>query len=270
MTEPSFYDLLGVPKSASAAVIRQAYRRLAQRLHPDVNPNDPTASSRFAMLAQAYRTLSDPVSRSHYDLSLGGVHDLPPTPSVPSPQRQRKDNEINIPLQVPMSIWYRGGEVSATGWVRVPSPACQGTGCHRCEGLGQRFRKRKWVVQLPAYHPPSLVLCLARAGHHGPAFVEAGDVYLAVRPASAHGWRWSESHGRVERTVWVPWWWFRAGGVLELKAPLGEKGVVQIPASQGWATWVRVLGLGSRGEPAWLHVRVGLWFSWGTRRAPKP
>ncbi|MCA1557395.1 MAG: J domain-containing protein, partial [Acidobacteria bacterium] len=62
-----YYKLLGVKSSATATEIKSAYRRLARKRHPDVNGGSPQAARDFAMLALAYRTLSDPQERAHYD-----------------------------------------------------------------------------------------------------------------------------------------------------------------------------------------------------------
>lgn len=61
------YELLGVPRDAAEADIKAAFRRLALRLHPDKNPDDPTAHERFTQLNQAYQILSDPEKRRTYD-----------------------------------------------------------------------------------------------------------------------------------------------------------------------------------------------------------
>lgn len=60
------YDLLGVARDADADTIKKAYRRLARRLHPDVNP-DPETQERFKEVSRAYEVLSDPQKRAAYD-----------------------------------------------------------------------------------------------------------------------------------------------------------------------------------------------------------
>ncbi|MGH7264210.1 MAG: DnaJ domain-containing protein, partial [Candidatus Rokuibacteriota bacterium] len=62
-----YYKVLGVAKSADAAAIKQAYRRLARKYHPDQNPGDKTAVERFKEVAEAYEVLSDPEKRRRYD-----------------------------------------------------------------------------------------------------------------------------------------------------------------------------------------------------------
>ncbi|MGH9842056.1 MAG: DnaJ domain-containing protein [Blastocatellia bacterium] len=60
------YGMLGVSRSANSDEIKSAYRRLARRYHPDVN-KDPSASSRFTQISEAYQTLIDPDRRKSYD-----------------------------------------------------------------------------------------------------------------------------------------------------------------------------------------------------------
>ena len=61
------YSVLGVAKTATADEIRQAFRRLAKELHPDVKPNDAAASERFKKVSQAYDILGDAEKRRRYD-----------------------------------------------------------------------------------------------------------------------------------------------------------------------------------------------------------
>lgn len=62
-----YYATLGVPKTATDKEIKQAFRKLARKLHPDVNPGDKAAEARFKELNEANEVLSDPAKRKKYD-----------------------------------------------------------------------------------------------------------------------------------------------------------------------------------------------------------
>jgi molecular chaperone DnaJ len=62
-----FYETLGVPRNADAGDIKKAYRKLAQRYHPDKNPDDKAAEEKFKEITAAYETLSDTEKRRAYD-----------------------------------------------------------------------------------------------------------------------------------------------------------------------------------------------------------
>lgn len=62
-----YYEVLGVAKDADEAAIKKAYRQLAKKYHPDVNPGDKTAEEKFKEVNEAYQTLSDPQKRQVYD-----------------------------------------------------------------------------------------------------------------------------------------------------------------------------------------------------------
>lgn len=65
--ERDFYQLLGVGQEADGEEIKKAYRKLAQKLHPDANPDDPAAAERFKEVSEAYAVLSDETKRREYD-----------------------------------------------------------------------------------------------------------------------------------------------------------------------------------------------------------
>ncbi|MFX1329359.1 MAG: DnaJ domain-containing protein, partial [Promethearchaeota archaeon] len=70
-----YYEVLGVSKDANLNDIKLAYRRLARKLHPDLNKTDPQAKEKFIELQEAYEVLSDVQKRQNYDrFGFSGVH----------------------------------------------------------------------------------------------------------------------------------------------------------------------------------------------------
>lgn len=67
MAKRDYYEVLGVSKSADAAELKKAYRKLAVQFHPDRNPDDKTAEDKFKEAAEAYEVLSDPDKKAKYD-----------------------------------------------------------------------------------------------------------------------------------------------------------------------------------------------------------
>ncbi len=67
MEYKDYYKMLDVKRNAGAEEIRKAYRKLARKYHPDVNPGDKTAEERFKEINEAYQVLTDPEARAKYD-----------------------------------------------------------------------------------------------------------------------------------------------------------------------------------------------------------
>ena len=61
------YEVLGISKTADEKTIKKAYRKLAKKYHPDMNPGDKTAEQKFKEVTDAYNILSDPEKRKLYD-----------------------------------------------------------------------------------------------------------------------------------------------------------------------------------------------------------
>lgn len=74
----NYYELLGVTPQASAEEIKKAYRNLAMQWHPDRNPGNEQAKTKFQQINEAYETLSDPQKRANYDNPAPNMGGFPP------------------------------------------------------------------------------------------------------------------------------------------------------------------------------------------------
>src|SRR5580704_14071264 len=84
-----YYQTLGVARDASADDIRKAYRKLARKHHPDLNPGDKAAEDRFKKVQEAYDILSDPKKKQMYD--QGGFYSENGMPAGPGPGAGGRD-----------------------------------------------------------------------------------------------------------------------------------------------------------------------------------
>ena len=165
------YIVLGVRRGASAEDIRRAYKRLARRYHPDINPGDGEAAARFRDILSAYETLVDPERRRRYDHGeptavppraagfagfdfsprvhaertttfgdlFGGVFVPPPATGRPA-----RGADIHTALTVPLADVLSSSRHTLTWSHDVVCAACAGTGagalppvaCVACEGSG--------------------------------------------------------------------------------------------------------------------------------------
>ncbi len=89
-----YYNILGVSEQAEEEQIKQAYRRLAKKYHPDLNPNDSEAEEKFKNVVEAYETLGDTDKRKEYDLKktkTGDGRKRESTASAKSPDKNMAD-----------------------------------------------------------------------------------------------------------------------------------------------------------------------------------
>lgn len=101
MAFQDYFALFGIPPTAGEAEVRGAYRRLVLQFHPDRNPSDPAAESKFKEIAEAYRTLSDPKLRAAYTLRYAAFQDSlrnrqmsAPAPAQNKPSAPRRKEKI--------------------------------------------------------------------------------------------------------------------------------------------------------------------------------
>jgi molecular chaperone DnaJ len=166
-----YYDILGVDRSATEDQIKRAFRRLARRYHPDVNPNDPSAEARFKEVAGAYEVLRNPDRRAQYDYyghavpaggiagdfweEFGGFGDLFEaffgSRRAARRPRTRRGSDLRYDLEVTLEEVASGADKVVVAERLQPCEDCQGSGsrskaapkaCPACGGTGQTEHTR--------------------------------------------------------------------------------------------------------------------------------
>jgi molecular chaperone DnaJ len=94
-TKTDYYELLGVPRKASAKDIRTAFRKLARKYHPDLNPGDKSAEEKFKQIQEAYDVLTDSKKRQMYDQYGFYSENLPPG-GYPGGQESAGEPNVNF------------------------------------------------------------------------------------------------------------------------------------------------------------------------------
>ena len=152
-----FYKALGLKKNASKSEIKKAYRKLAQKYHPDKNPDNPEAEDKFKEISAAYSTLSDDSLRQQYDNRGRRPHPGNPFEGFesifhdifghqrPRPsQRQRVKHEPTVRFTIPLKD-IKAGPIKQKFKIREEKlcAPCGGIGgdeiveCSVCDGEGQ-------------------------------------------------------------------------------------------------------------------------------------
>lgn len=181
MSERDYYEVLEVSRQASQDQIKQAYRKMAMRYHPDRNPDDMEAEVKFREAAEAYEILGDPEKRARYDrFGHAGVNTGGQGPGFGSAEdifshfsdifgdlfgfsqagRGRPRPQAGADLRYDLGITFeqaaRGAEISLKLPKHVVCPDCEGTGsakgakvetCSQCHGTGQ-VRRSQGFFQL--------------------------------------------------------------------------------------------------------------------------
>ena len=164
-----YYEVLGVPRDADAKAIKDAFRTLARRYHPDVS-TEPDAEQKFREIAEAYAVLSDPAKRARYDAEgfaglagasaedlWGGIDFADILGGLPGlglferlfgrPAGPPHGEDLHVNLVLSLEEVLAGGKQTVTISRPGPCPACAGSGaqpgtaprpCPECGGTGQR------------------------------------------------------------------------------------------------------------------------------------
>ncbi len=157
-----YYRLLGVPRSATAAAIKKAFRRLAKQYHPDAGPG--SAPEVFHELQAAYEVLTDADRRRRYDETLGQMernHFEPlawsfvRSPAVGDLRRPVRPGSLSGEILLTQVEAAAGGVLPLDVPVEALCPSCEGTGgfvfdCPRCGGDGKVEKRFPVPVRIPA------------------------------------------------------------------------------------------------------------------------
>jgi molecular chaperone DnaJ len=170
-----YYAVLGIGATANTADIKRAYRRLARRYSPDINFWEVEARSLFEEIAEAYRILSDPESRSLYDRfgGPGGGRD------ALSPGRRGDDLYAAVALSFDAAAHGTTLPVELTRY--SPCALCEGGGCPACGRRGIRAVTEAVSVRIPAGIDTGAEIRLSGQGHAGPFGGPRGDLIVATR-----------------------------------------------------------------------------------------
>jgi DnaJ-class molecular chaperone len=186
-----YYEVLGVSRTAGADEIKKAYRRLARKHHPDVNPTDKTADGRFKELNEANAVLSDPKKRARYD-QLGASWkegtDFTPPPgwAAAGPDARAGDGSRFSDFfegffggrNGATSFSMAGGDIEAE--IQLSLEAAHGGG-RRTLKLQGRDGPLTIDVAIPAGSREGTIVRLAGQGEPGIGKGPAGDLLLHVR-----------------------------------------------------------------------------------------
>jgi len=212
-----YYKILGVPEGASAEEIRKAFRRLAKRHHPDVNPGDKAAETRFKEANEAHEVLSDRKKRGEYDGIrqggfAGGFHGAGPFGGGRAAggfgaesfdlgdlfgdvlrggggrfSHPGRGSDIRVELSVDFLDMVRG----AVREIRYPRPRvcgqCGGTGragrrgCPACYGRGVTESEERVKIRTPGGARDGATIRVPSKGEERAAPGESGDLQVELR-----------------------------------------------------------------------------------------
>jgi DnaJ-class molecular chaperone len=280
-----YYEILGVKRDATEDQIRQAFRKLARRYHPDVNPDDKTAEDKFKEINEAYEVLSDPDKRRRYDrlganwrdgaeftpppgfsfsqdnlgdiFSGGGVFSdffemLFGSSSEPRRAKVARGEDAQTEMTLSLEEAHRGGIHRLSVQSARRCADCNGAGavnkriCVKCRGAGRVVTPRSIDVKIPPGARDKAVIKLAGQGQAGAGGGPSGDLYVTLK-IKPHP-RFTVSGDDVTVELPIAPWEAVLGARIEVPT-LDGKAEMKVPAGSqgGQRLRLREQGLNKRG-----------------------
>jgi curved DNA-binding protein len=276
-----YYEVLGVPRSASAEELQRAFRTLARRYHPDVN-SDPSAEERFKEINEAYHVLADPQTRARYDRYGPDFRQIPegaPAGAGASPGGGRSTGRgrgstvrtegVDIDLEDLLRGFggFRGFDDWGGATASMPGADQQAEieltveeayrgGKHRIALAAGPSGERSYQVTIPPGAINGQRIRLAGEGGRGSGEGAPGDLYLVVRVAPHPRFRLD---GRdIYTDVKMAPWEAALGATVPVATPGGEA-KVRVPEGSSSGRQLRLAGEGMpnpRGTPGDLYAVV--------------
>ncbi|GAB5390048.1 MAG: J domain-containing protein [Alphaproteobacteria bacterium] len=278
MAKRDYYEVLGVDRNADDKALKLAYRKLAMKFHPDRNPNDEVAETKFKELVEAYDVLSDAEKRRLYDRKGHKAFAQPGTAEAQGAGfdidteylraraaefaeetfgrgARHKGTGIRRGADLRARLDLTLDQVAKGGRVRIDVPDFSQPPNH----LGQRV-KREVAFEVPPGAPAGYRIRIKGKGAPGIEGAEHGDLYLVIadRPHPTFRRDGFDLHAKLELTT------AQLDGKAEVEIPLldGSTKSITLPkAMSDDAGTLRLKGQGL-GEDGTLYIHV--------TRAPEP
>lgn len=279
MDYKDYYGSLNVPKNATEKDIKHAYRKLARKYHPDMNPDNPEAEERFKEINEAYEVLSDPEKRKLYDQFGGEWSKWQQDGGRPDDFWQSWNPRGQQPSGGFSGRGFSGDEIFSdffqqlfggigsygdffgSGRNQASAPSRRGHNYEQpveitlqeaYQGTTRLFQigNQRIEVDIPAGADDGTRIRVAGKGTPGVAGGPAGDLYLVIEVAQNNQF---ERHGsNLETTVPVDLYTAVLGGEVQVPTPDGKRVLLTIPAQTQNNKVFRLKGKGMPviGKPA--------------------
>jgi molecular chaperone DnaJ len=246
-----YYAVLGVPRDASEAEIKRAFRELARKHHPDVSPGD--SGERFREINEAYAALSDRDARSRYDRwghsedAAGGLSAVVDAAQdlINDVLRRRRGKQRGRDVRYTLELTFEEAAFGASKTIALPvEPASEGAaGAAALSGAPAPPRARELTVVVPPGVADGTVKTLRGEGQPGRGGAVPGDLHVSIRVAEHAHFRRDGLDVRSAQAI--PFSQAALGGVIDVPT---LDGPVKMRVPEGTQPG-RVFRLRGRGIP---------------------